>query len=600
MEIEEKIKEDVKRSIETKKKDAISPSLVNKWLFSFAPQLQGKMRISIMLACFGESLKFTSYFFAAYVATAVITNHIDLQKIYLYGGLTLLALALQCTLTCLSSVKSHRISFEILRSIREKLSEKLERVPLGYVTSTPIGYYKALIVDRVGSLEDWIAHVMPELPSRLLHPILATILLFVVDYRLGLACFVSVPFIILGFILMYHNSEERMYTWLNSNQDLNARIIEYVNGIHVIKTFGQSRRSYQKFTDSVNYYFSSTLDWWKQSWIAMAILFAFVNSPILGTLPVGLYLYSQQIINMWQLMLGLILPLSIIPNAFQIMMSMEIYSSIETGFRMIRKVLTMPELVRPNQEVSLSDQCYRFENVSFSYEKGIEVLHDINFEVKPNSVLAIVGESGSGKSTIAKLMAGFFDADAGTIYFGDQDVKNIPTAQLMKRVAYVAQDNFLFDTSIRENLKIAKADATDEEIQAALKAANCLELIERLPEGLNSNAGDCGKFLSGGERQRITLARAMLADAQCIILDEATAYADVENEAKIQEALSRLMKDKTLIVVAHRLNTIVGADQIMVLGHGKIESIGTHKELIQNSSAYQKLWQSYSGKEVVE
>ena len=157
-------------------------------------------------------------------------------------------------------------------------------------------------------------------------------------------------------------------------------------GFIVIKTFGQSRRSYQKFTDSVNYYFSSTLDWWKQSWIAMAILFAFVNSPILGTLPVGLYLYSQQIINMWQLMLGLILPLSIIPNAFQIMMSMEIYSSIETGFRMIRKVLTMPELVRPNQEVTLSDQCYRFENVSFSYEKGIEVLHDINFEVKPNSV----------------------------------------------------------------------------------------------------------------------------------------------------------------------------------------------------------------------
>ena len=197
-------------------------------------------------------------------------------------------------------------------------------------------------------------------------------------------------------------------------------------------------------------------------------------------------------------------------------------------------------------------------------------------------------------------MAGFFDVDDGIISFGNYDVKKIPTAQLMKRVAYVAQDNFLFDTSIRENLKIAKADATDEEIMNALRAANCLELIERLPEGLNTNAGDCGKFLSGGERQRITLARAMLSDAKCIILDEATAYADVENEAKIQEALSRLMKDKTLIVVAHRLNTIVGADQIMVLDHGTINSIGTHKELIQGSSVYQKLWKSYSGKEVVE
>ena len=600
MEIEEKIREDVKQSLQTQKEDVINPSIIKRWMFSFAPELKGKMRLSVVLACFGESFKFTSYFFAAYVANAVITKQIEMHKIYMYACLTLVALALQGILTCLSSMKSHRISFEILRSMRNQLSEKLEHVPLGYVTSTPIGYYKALIVDRVGSLEDWIAHVMPELPSRLLHPILATILLFTVDYRLGLACFASVPFIILGIMLMMYKREERMYTWLNSNQDLNARIIEYVNGIHVIKAFGQSRRSYRKFTESVRYYFTSTLDWWKQSWISMAILFAVVNSPIIGTLPVGLYLYAHGMINMWQLMMGLILPLSIIPNVFVILMSMELYSSIETSCRMIRKAMEMPEMIRPSQEVTLSDDCFRFKDVSFSYEKGIEVLHDINFEVVPNSVFAIVGESGSGKSTIAKLMTGFFEADRGTISFGNQNVKDIPTTQLMKQIAYVAQDNFLFDTSIRENLKIAKADADEEEIQKALQAANCLELIARLPDGLDTHAGDCGKLLSGGERQRITLARAMLSDAKCIILDEATAYADVENEAKIQKALSRLMKDKTLIVVAHRLNTIVGADQIMVLNHGKVDDIGTHKVLMERSSVYQKLWQSYSGKEVAE
>ena len=588
MEIEEKIKEDVKQSIETKKKDAISPSLVNKWLFSFAPQLQGKMRISIMLACFGESLKFTSYFFAAYVATAVISNHIDLQKIYLYGGLTLLALALQCTLTCLSSVKSHRISFEILRSIREKLSEKLERVPLGYVTSTPIGYYKALIVDRVGSLEDWIAHVMPELPSRLLHPILATILLFVVDYRLGLACFVSVPFMILGFIIMYHNSDERMYTWLNSNQDLNARIVEYVNGIHVIKTFGQSRRSYQKFTDSVNYYFSSTLDWWRQSWIAMAILFAFVNSPILGTLPVGLYLYSQQIINMWQLMLGLILPLSIIPNAFQIMMSMEIYSSIETGFRMIRKVLTMPELVRPNQEVTLSDQCYRFENVSFSYEKGIEVLHDINFEVKPNSVFAIVGESGSGKSTLLDLIPRYYDVQEGEILIDGINIKELAIHDLRHLIGNVNQEAILFNDTFKNNISFGVA-ADDNGIVEAAKIANAHDFISQTEKGYETNIGDRGGRLSGGQRQRVSIARAILKNPPILILDEATSALDTESERLVQDALYKLMKTRTTIAVAHRLSTIKNSDEICVMHEGEIVERGTHEELMLLNGYYKKL-----------
>lgn len=596
--IEEKIQEEVKKSIKTQQADRLSPKIIKKEMFEFAPDLKSKMSISVVFACIGESLGFASYFFAAYMAKTLFTKEFDFEKIWTYAALTFLCLILQKGLTCLSSIKSHRISFTILRNIRQKLGEKLEKAPLGYVEAMPIGYYKALIVERVGALEDWIAHVMPEMPSRMLHPVLATIILLIVDWRLGLACFASLPFILLGMMLMFYKREERMYTWMNSNQDLNSRVVEYVNGINVIKAFGQANNSYEKFTASVKYYFDSTLSWWKSSWISMAILFAFVNSPIIGTLPVGVYLYGQGQITLWTLMLGLILPLAIIPNVFPLIMSMELYSMIETNWRMIRKVMSLPEMVRPEKEVSLDvHKAFEFKEVNFAYEEGIEVLHHANFQVKHKGVFAIVGESGSGKSTIAKLMTGYFDATEGEISYGGVNVKAIPVKQLMREVTYVAQDNFLFDTSLRDNLRIAKPDATEEEIQRALQLAQCEDLIARLPKGLDSDAGDCGNLLSGGERQRFTLARAMLSDARCIILDEATAYADPENEAKIQEALSHLIKDKTLIVVAHRLHTIVGADAIMVLNKGSIDSIGKHEELMEKSKVYQKLWRHYTGNE---
>lgn len=599
--IEEKIKEDVKKSIQTQQEDRLSPSIIKSEMFEFAPELKNKMNLSIAFACIGESLGFASYFFAAYMAKSLFVKEFNFNEIWIYAVITLFCLIAQKGLTCLSSIKSHRISFTILRNIRKKLGEKLEKAPMGYVESMPIGYYKALIVERVGSLEDWIAHVMPELPSRMVHPILSTLILLVIDWRLGLACFASLPFIVLGMMLMFYKREERMYTWMNSNQELNSRVVEYVNGINVIKAFGQSNSSYEKFTASVKYYFESTLLWWKSSWISMAILFAFINSPIIGTLPVGIYLYGKGEIAIWTLILGLILPLAIIPNVFQLIMSTELYSMIETNWRMIRKTMAMPEMKRPNEEVKLdANKAFEFKDVNFSYEEGVEVLHKVNFKVNNNEIFAIVGESGSGKSTIAKLMAGYFDTTSGEITFGGVDVKNIPLKQLMREVTYVAQDNFLFDTSLRANLQIANPEATEEEIQQALKFAQCEDLIARLPLGLDSDAGDCGKLLSGGERQRLTLARAMLSNARCIILDEATAYADAENEAKIQEALSHLIKNKTLIVVAHRLHTIMDADVIVVLNKGKIDSIGNHEELMKKSEKYKQLWKHYMGNESKE
>ncbi|MDY6063004.1 MAG: ABC transporter ATP-binding protein [Erysipelotrichaceae bacterium] len=597
--IEDKIKKDVADSIKTQKEDKINAKILKKQLFEFAPSLKNKMTFSIVLACFGESLGFVSFFFGVYAANNLLSGNYDFWQTLIYGLLALLLLILQRLLTCLSSIKSHYISFMIMKNIRMALSEKLEKVSLGYVMDKPIGYYKALIVERVGSLEDWVAHVMPELPSRLLHPILATLILFIIDYRLGLACFISIPFIIIAMSFMMYKREERMYIWLNSNQELNARTIEYVNGISVIKAFGQANNSYEKFTAAVNYYHSSTLAWWKNSWLSMALLTAIISSPLIGTLPIGFYLYSTGSINIVKLISGLILPLSILPNVFALVMSFELYQMIETSWRMIKSVMSLPEMIRPNTEVLLDEnKNFEFDNVSFEYDKDVEVLHDLNFEILNNKVTAIVGESGSGKSTIAKLMVGFFDANKGKIKYGGIDVKDIPTNQLMNEISYVAQDNFLFDASVKENLKLAKPNASDEEILKALSLASCDELISRLPKGIESNAGDCGKFLSGGERQRLTLARAILADRKCIILDEATAYADPENETKIQDALNALIKDKTLIVVAHRLNTIVDADQIIVLDKGSIAAIGKHHDLINTCDIYKNLWRSYKGEEV--
>ncbi len=594
--IEEKIKQQVKQSIQQQKKDALSSAIVKKEMFAFAPELKSKMNLSIALACFGEIFGFASYFFAAFAAATLAENRLDVKKLWLYATIAILCVALQKLLTWQSSIRSHQISFRILSRLRSEVSRKLENVPMGYILETPIGKYKEIIVERISSLEDWIAHTMPELPSRLLHPLLSTLILFFLDWRLGLAAFSSLPIIFLAFAIMFYKREERMYTWLNSSQEMNSTIVEYVNGISVIKAFGQNSRSYQKYENAVNYFYSSTMNWWKQSWVSMALFFACTTSPLWGVLPISSYLYMNRQIPLWMYLISLILPLSILANVFVLIMSTELYQMIETSWRMLREVFHLPELKRSSQEASLDpDKNFEFQNVSFAYKDNIEVLKNVSFTVPVGKVTAIVGPSGSGKSTIAKLMAGFWEETKGKILFGGVPCQEIPHNQRMNEIAYVAQDNFLFDCSIRENLLLANPKATEEMLKQAIQMANCQDLIERLPQGLDTQVGDCGGLLSGGERQRITLARAILKPSRCIILDEATAYSDPENEALIQQAVSRLVQGKTLIVVAHRLHTIMDADQILVVENGQVSAIGTHKELLQQSPIYLKLWNKYQG-----
>lgn len=293
-------------------------------------------------------------------------------------------------------------------------------------------------------------------------------------------------------------------------------------------------------------------------------------------------------------LVSLVVPLGFVAPLMKVSEAMEQVSMIKGNLEQVTSFLETPELVRPSEPVILGERTYQFENVHFGY-KEIEVLHGVSFQTKPGTMTAIVGPSGSGKSTIAKLMAGFWDVTSGSVYFGGQDIRQIPFEQLMGEVSYVAQDNFLFDKSIRENIRMGNPAATDEEVEAAAKAANCHEFVLRLEQGYDTMAGDAGDRLSGGERQRITIARAMLKQASVVILDEATAYADPENEALIQQAISKLVAGKTLIVVAHRLNTIRNADQILVVAGGKIVGCGTQEELLRECPIYQKMWQNYAG-----
>lgn len=597
-EIMQRIESDVEQSEKTPK---ISMGGLNKALMSVAPEYKGRMRISVIFACIGEIFSFSTYFFSAYAAGWLIKNAggnpVGFHSLMKYAFFAIGSLLLYFIFSGFSTTISHKTSFFILAKLRQTLFEKLNVIPMGYLVDNPVGKIKVIIMDRVADMEDWVAHIMPELPSRLLHPILCTVILFYLDWRIGLSIFVPLPIIFVGMITMMYKYRSRMAVWLSSYANVADRSAEYVRGIPVIKAFAQDKVSYGKFADAVKFYHFSTMKWWKQSWFGKALMTAAMMTPQIVSLPLAFYLYGNGQIGIETLLLSLILPIAILPQAFAIMMSFELFQLASNTWVSIQELLDMPDQKRPDAENKVTidrDKGIKFDKVSFSYHDGTEVLHNISFETSPGEVTALVGPSGGGKSTIAKLLAGFWDQSSGKISIGNVDTKNISFKQLAEEISYVSQDNFLFDVSIRDNIRLGKPNATEDEIISAAKAAHCHDFIMALPKGYDTKAGEAGGAMSGGERQRITLARAILKPASTIILDEATAYADPENEALIQEAISNLVKGKNLVMVAHRLNTIKQAHQIILIDKGQIIAKGKHEELMEKP-LYASLWKQYLG-----
>jgi ABC superfamily ATP binding cassette transporter, ABC/membrane protein len=599
-EIMQRIESDVEKS---EKQPKISMGGLNKALMAIAPEYKGRMQLSVIFACIGELFSFSTYFFSAFAAGWLIKNAggnvVGFDTLMKYAFLAIGSLFLYFIFTGFSTTISHKTSFYILAKLRQTLFEKLKVIPMGYLVDNPVGKIKVIIMDRVADMEDWVAHLMPELPSRMLHPILCVIILFFMDWRIGLSIFVPVPIALIGMITMMYKYRSRMAVWLSSYANVADRSAEYVRGIPVIKAFAQDKASYGKFADAVKFYHFSTMKWWKQSWFGKALMTAAMMTPQIASMPLAFYLYGRNQISIETLLLALILPIAILPQAFGMIMSFELFQMASNTWVSIQELLDMPVQKRPdekNKAVIDNSKGIEFDNISFSYHDGTEVLHSISFKTKPGEVTAIVGPSGGGKSTIAKLLAGFWDQSSGRISIGGVDTKNISFKQLAEEISFVSQDNFLFDVSIRDNIRIGKPDATEDEIISAAKAAHCHEFISKLPDGYNTKAGEAGGAMSGGERQRITLARAILKPASTIILDEATAYADPENEALIQEAISNLVKGKNLVIVAHRLNTIKQAHQIILIDKGKIIAKGKHEELMKEP-LYASLWKQYLGEE---
>ena len=563
-------------------------------LFAFVGESNSKMRISIFLAVLGEMFGIVPFLMVALLADELYRGTATIQRVLFFCGIAAICQLIKMLLTWRSSLMSHKISFTILKNIREAITDRMAKVPMGVMLETPTGTFKNLIVDNVAKLEDSMAHFMPELPSNIAAPLCSILLIFILDWRMGLASLITIPLGILFFAAMMRGYGPRMENYMRSANDMNSSLVEYVNGIQVIKAFNRSASSYGKYSKSVNYFHNSTMEWWSQCWFWNAAARAVLPSTLLGTLPVGAWLYMEGTLSLPVFLISLVVPLGFVAPLMKVSEAMEQVSMIKGNLEQVTAFLKTPELVRPSEPVSLGERTYQFEDVHFGY-KETEVLHGISFQTRPGTMTAIVGPSGSGKSTIAKLMAGFWDVTSGSVRFGGQDIRQIPFEQLMGEISYVAQDNFLFDKSIRENIRMGNPAATDEEVEAAAKAANCHDFIMQLEQGYDTLAGDAGDRLSGGERQRITIARAMLKPSSVVILDEATAYADPENEALIQQAISKLVAGKTLIVVAHRLNTIRNADQILVVANGNIAGRGTQEELLRECPIYQKMWQDYAG-----
>ena len=562
-------------------------------LFAFVGESNSKMRISIFLAVLGEMFGIVPFLMVALLADELYRGTATIQRVLFFCGIAAICQLIKMLLTWRSSLMSHKISFTILKNIREAITDRMAKVPMGVMLETPTGTFKNLIVDNVAKLEDSMAHFMPELPSNIAAPLCSILLIFILDWRMGLASLITIPLGILFFAAMMRGYGPRMENYMRSANDMNSSLVEYVNGIQVIKAFNRSASSYGKYSKSVNYFHDSTMEWWSQCWFWNAAARAVLPSTLLGTLPVGAWLYMEGTLSLPVFLISLVVPLGFVAPLMKVSEAMEQVSMIKGNLEQVTAFLKTPELVRPSEPVSLGERTYQFEDVHFGY-KETEVLHGISFQTKPGTMTAIVGPSGSGKSTIAQLIPRFWDVQEGSITIGGIDIRDMRTEDLMNTMSFVFQDCFLFSDTLYNNIAVGKPGATREEVYAAARAAQCHEFIEKLPQGYDTLIGEGGVYLSGGEEQRVSVARAILKNAPILILDEATAYADPENEFQMQLALQELIKNKTVLIIAHRLMTIRNANKIMVIKHGKIEETGTHDQLLANERTYHKMWAAYT------
>ena len=484
---------------------------------------------------------------------------------------------------------SHYSAYNTLRNLRTALQGRLEQQPLGAIRELGNGRIKKVFTDDIETIELLLAHAIPEGIANLVIPAVVMVAMFFADWKLALLSLASLPFGMFAMGMMFKIGMSRMEAYYAAAAKMNNTIIEYINGMEVVKVFNRDGESYARYENDINYYRDMTLDWYRICWPWMALYSSILPCVALFTLPIGGWFVLKGWSTLADFVLVLCMTLAVGPPLLKAIGFAGKFPQLNYKVEELERLLDNPPLKQSDRGFEGKNHDICFEDVHFSY-KNTEVIHGIDLTIREGEMAALVGESGSGKSTLARLLVHFYDLDSGKITLGGQDITDMRIEALNDQIAFVSQEQFLFNTSLYENIRLGKPDASREEVLNAASLAQCDEFLERFPQGIDSKAGDGGKMLSGGERQRISLARALLKDAPIIVLDEATAFIDPENEEKMNAAISEVIRGKTVLIIAHRLHTVTGADQIIVLDNGNIDARGTHEELLKSSPVYQRLW----------
>ena len=572
------------------------------WIVEFAGEKKGQYIISVFFALLSVACCIAPYFMIARIVQQLLAGVRDWSLFLRESGIVALFWLGNVVFHMISTSMSHIATFNLLGNIRKRMCDKLTRLPLGTVLDMPSGSLKNIMIERIDSMETTLAHIVPEYTSNIILSLVLVVYLFVIDWRLALACMAVLPIGLIAMCFMLKDGPARFKYALDKTKALNDTAVEYINGIEVIKAFGKSKSSYERFVVAAQEGSACYVEWMRDCIWPHAVATVVTPSLLLSLLPIGGYIFFKGNVDASTFITMIILAVSAIQPFLIAFTYHDDIAKAGAIFGEVGSIMKLEELDRPAEDKKKpTDNSIVLKNVHFSYHKGTEgekkkeILHGVSMSLPQGSYTAFVGPSGSGKSTIARLIASLWDVDSGSVEIGGVNIKDLSLEEYNRRVAYVSQDNFLFDMSVRENIRLGREGATDADVEEVARKSGCYDFIMSLENGFDTIVGGSGAHLSGGERQRIAIARAMMKDAPIVILDEATAYTDPENEAIIQKSVAKLVKGKTLIVIAHRLSTVKDADMLYVIKDGVIDSKGTHKELLDKSGLYKSMWKAHIG-----
>ncbi|XHW63055.1 ABC transporter ATP-binding protein [Streptococcus dysgalactiae subsp. equisimilis] len=561
---------------------------------------KSKIFAAVFIAIIGVGFGVIPYFSVAAIINNLVAKNANLNNYYTYIFAVFLGFMASILFHEISTIISHNLAYRIIEDKRKLLADKLSKISMGEVERKSSGQWSQFMVETLDKMEKPIAHVIPEVIANIFIPIVLVITIFIMDWRIGIANLLTIPLGLLFSMLMMRGYEEKSKRYQEAAKAMNTTMVEYVNGIKVIKAFNKSASSFGKFRKTVEENKNAMLDWYLSVCFSMTATMETIPSTMVFVLPASLYFFMKGSVEVGTLIMCILLSYASYKPLIKAMSHMETIANIKVVFEEIKKIMEIPNLKRGEEVRDIKSYDVEFKDVTFAYEESKNVLNNISFKANENELTAIVGNSGGGKSTITKLIAGFWNVSNGEILIGKTNLNELPLKQNMELVSYVSQENFLFNKTILENLKMAKEDASMDEIEEACEKASCYNFIKGLPNGYETIVGKGGANLSGGEKQRIAIARCFLKNSPIVLLDEATAYSDPDNESVIQQSIDKLIKDKTVIMVAHRLSTIVNANKIIVVDNGEVIEEGTHKQLLELNGRYKKMWDVYTESKEIE